>query len=145
MAALIRHSNERPEPLNVIGTEITILAARGDTNNMEVTLQRGDEGTGPPPHSHAWDESFFILDGAVSFTCEGETSVCEKGALVCVPAGTVHSFQYCEGGGEMLEFTGQGSMAAQMFNNVASEVPPGPLDPEHVVDVFNRNGVTVHV
>ena len=145
MTAIIRHAKDREEPLNVLGTNITILTSKSITQNLEVTHQSGEVGMGPPPHSHAWDETFYVLDGAVSFTCGGTTQLCEKGALVHVPAGTVHAFQYAEGGGEMLEFTGQGSNAATMFTNVSNEVPPGPPDLEHVENVLNNNGVTVHI
>ena len=145
MSAIVKHPHDRDSALDVLGTSITILASKETTKNMEVTHQSGEVGMGPPPHSHAWDESFYVLAGSVSFTCDGNSHLCEKGTLVYVPAGTVHSFQYGEGGGEMLEFTGQGSNAAQMFTNVSQEVPPGPPDFEHVTNVLNRNGVTVHV
>jgi hypothetical protein len=44
--------------LNVVGTSVTVLASNTETKAYEITLQQGDEGTGPPPHSHNWDESF---------------------------------------------------------------------------------------
>ena len=145
MTAIVRHAKDRGEVLNVLGTNITILTSKATTSNLEVTHQSGNEGMGPPPHSHAWDETFYVLEGTVLFTCDGITELCEKGTLVHVPAGTVHAFQYAVGGGEMLEFTGQGSNAATMFKNVSDEVPPGPPDVEHVESVLNNNGVTVHL
>ena len=39
--------------LNVIGTKVTVLASNTATQGYEITLQEGDEGTGPPPHSHS--------------------------------------------------------------------------------------------
>lgn len=145
MSGFVKHEKDRGEALDVLGTRITILASKESMDSGEVTLQSGTEGSGPPPHSHAWDESFYVLEGAVSFTCDGTTQLCRKGTLVHVPAGTVHSFQYASGGGEMLEFTGRGSNAVEMFSNVAAEVPPGPPDLEHVEKVLNENGVTVHI
>ena len=47
--------------LNVIGTKVTVLASNAATQAYEITLQKGDEGMGPPPHSHNWDESFYVI------------------------------------------------------------------------------------
>lgn len=142
---LISTPQDQQPAMNVIGTRVTVLASREDTNGQEVTLQSGEEGMGPPPHSHDWDESFYVLKGRVAFNCAGETLMCEAGTLVHVPAGTVHGFSYGPGGGEMLEFTGQTSHAAQMFRDLSREIPPGPPDIPRVVEVLNRNGVTVHM
>src|SRR5215470_19640925 len=76
--------------LNVLGIKVTVLASNAATQSYEVTLQQGDEGTGPPLHSHNWDESFFVLKGQVEFNCAGKTVMCMPGTLVHVPAGMVH-------------------------------------------------------
>ena len=34
--------------LNVLGTKVTVLASNAATQSYEITLQQGDEGTGPP-------------------------------------------------------------------------------------------------
>jgi len=128
--------------LDVLGTKVTVLASNAATQGYEITLQQGDEGTGPPPHSHDWDESFYILKGRVEFTCAGQTSMCTAGTLVHVPGGTVHAFSYGAGGGEMLELTGQGGLAAQAFTAVSTEIPPGPPDIAKAVKVFAQNGIT---
>ena len=135
--------NDHAPALTVLGTEVTVLASNTATQSYEITLQRGDEGTGPPPHSHDWDESFYVLKGKVEFTCAGRTVACMPGTLVHVPAGTVHGFCFGTGGGEMLELTGQGGLATQLFTAVSKEIPPGPPDIPKVVEVLKRNGVTV--
>ncbi len=38
--------------LNALGTKVTVLASNAATQAYEITLQQGDAGTGPPPHSH---------------------------------------------------------------------------------------------
>ena len=135
--------NDYNPPLNVLGTKVTVLASNTATQSYEITLQQGDEGTGPPPHSHNWDESFFILKGTVNFICDDKITTCTQGALVHVPAGTVHGFNYGVGGGEMLEFTGQGGTATQMFTAVNNEIPPGPPDIPKVLEVLRNNGVAI--
>ncbi|HET7909659.1 MAG TPA: cupin domain-containing protein [Nitrospira sp.] len=134
---------DRDPALNVLGTKVTVLASNTVTHSYEITLQQGDEGMGPPPHSHNWDESFYILNGQVVFTCGGKTVMCMPGTLVHVPAGTVHGFRYGAGGGQMLELTGQGGSATQMFTAIDKEIPPGPPDIPKVLEVLKQNGVTV--
>lgn len=128
--------------LDVLDTKITVLASKAATQSYEITLQRGDEGTGPPPHSHAWDEAFYVTKGSVEFIYGGKTATCLPGTLVHVPAGTVHGFRYGAGGGEMLEITGQGGRATQTFTAVSEEVGPGASEAE-VREVLGRNGVVV--
>jgi|KBSMisStandDraft_5_1062788.scaffolds.fasta_scaffold199759_4 quercetin dioxygenase-like cupin family protein len=135
---------DQHEPaLNVVGTQVTVLASNAATRSYGITLQRGDEGTGPPPHSHDWDEAFYVLAGEIHFLCDGKTYACKAGTLVHVPKGTTHGFSYGPGGGQMLEITGAGSLAAQMFTAVDSEIPVGPPDIPKLIDVLKRNGVTV--
>ena len=129
--------------LNVVGTEVTVLASNDATGGYGVTFQKGDEGTGPPPHSHDWDEAFFVISGSVDFSYGEKTMTAGAGTLVHLPAGTVHGFQYGAGGGEMLEITGPGSLAAKMFAAVDREIPPGPPDIPKIVKVLEKNGVTL--
>jgi len=90
--------DRRARALNVVGTQVTVLAANAATKSYGITLQQGDEGTGPPPHSHDWDEAFYVLRGEIHFVCDGEAHVCQPGTLVHIPRGTVHAFQYGKGG-----------------------------------------------
>ena len=136
---------DRRAALNVVGVQVTILASEEAIQDQEITVQSGPEGTGPPPHSHDWDETFYVTRGQVEFACGGEPALCPVGTLVHVPAGTVHSFRFGSGGGEMFEITGKGSHAAAMFSAVDRQIPPGPLDLEKAIGVLTENGVTVHV
>ena len=77
---------EQHEPaLNVVGTKVTVLAANAATQSYGITLQQGEEGTGPPPHSHDWDEAFYVLRGEILFQCDGKPYACRVGTLVHVP------------------------------------------------------------
>src|SRR6478752_4668788 len=143
MAAFVLTPDRRARPLNVVGTQVTVLAANTTTRSYGITLQQGDEGTGPPPHSHDWDEAFYVLSGEIRFLCDGEDHVCQPGTLVHIPRGTVHGFQYGKGGGQMLEITGENARAAQMFAAVDQASPSGPPDIPTLLQVLERNGVTV--
>src|SRR5262250_1074667 len=141
---ILKASDRRPA-LNVIGTTVTVLASESDIQDQQITVQSGDEGTGPPPHSHDWDESFYVTRGQIRFTCGGETAMCTAGTLVHVPAGTVHAFRYGPGGGEILEITGKRSHAIPMFTALDHEIPPGPPDLAKVIRVLDEHGVKVHM
>ena len=143
MRPFVLPPEQRERALNVLGTQVTVLASNTATQSYGITLQQGDEGTGPPPHRHDWDEAFFVLKGVIEFVCDGKVSTCTPGTLVHVPRGTVHGFTYGGGGGQMLEITGQGALAAQMFAAVDREIPVGPPDLPRVLEVLGRNGVTV--
>jgi quercetin dioxygenase-like cupin family protein len=142
---LVVKPSDRSAALSVIGTHVTVLVSAADSKSQQVTLQSGDEGTGPPPHSHDWDESFYVTKGQVQFFCAGQTTLCVAGTFVHVPAGTDHAFSYGPGGGEMLEVTGAGSRAIQMFTALDREIPPGPPDVPKVVQVAGEYGVTFRI
>jgi len=130
-------------PLDVLGARLTVLASNAATHSYEITRARADAGMGPPPHSHNWDESFFVLAGEVEFTCSCKTAVCPPGTLVHVPAGTVHSVRCVTDGCDMLELSGQGGRATQMFKALSREIAPGPPDVPKLLEVLGRSGVTV--
>lgn len=141
---VVKPQNYAPT-LSVVGTNVTVLASSHDTKGQEFTFQSGEKGMGPPLHSHNWDEAFFVLKGSIEFTCDGMKEMCTPGTLVFVPSGTIHAFKYGPDGGEMLEVTGAGSVATQMFTAVDNEIPPGSPDVEKIVGVLSKNGVTVHL
>lgn len=115
--------DQRPPALDVMGARITALAPETAMTDLQITYQTGEEGIGPPPHSHDWDETFFVIRGDVRFTCAGTTSNCNVGTLVHVPAGTTHAFSFGPGGGELLEITGRGSNAIGMFTAISRKGP----------------------
>ena len=142
--AIVLAPAQRSAPLEVLGTQITILTSAQDAGGREVTIQSGEEGTGPPPHSHVWDESFYVLSGQIAFTCDGDTVMCSEGTFVHVPAGCVHSFSYGPGGGLMLEIT-EGGRAAALFRKLSEKIPPGPPELPRIVEVLERNGARIHL
>jgi mannose-6-phosphate isomerase-like protein (cupin superfamily) len=51
-------------------------------------------GGGPPPHVHSReDEGFYILEGEITFTINGERVVATAGMFANMPVGTPHSFK----------------------------------------------------
>lgn len=141
--AFIVAPKDYDQALSVLGVRVSVLASNIATRGYEITLQEGEEGSGPPPHHHNWDESFFVVRGKVEISCEGNSTLCGPGTLAHLPAGTVHGYRFCAGGGQMLEISGPGGRAAEMFTNVNKEIPPGPPDLTKLLNVLSDNGVTV--
>ncbi len=132
-------------PLKVVGVDVTVLSEGDASHGMPVTRQIGSAGMGPPPHAHDWDEMFYVANGSVDFHFNGETTRCEAGSLVFVPAGSIHGFNFGPQGGEMLEMTGAGSQALKMFAAVDAEISPDEPDVPKLLGVLDRHGVSVHL
>jgi quercetin dioxygenase-like cupin family protein len=129
-------------PLDVVGEQITVLASGEATGGYEVFLQRGPEGSGPPPHSHPWDESFYVVKGEIDFGIGDEATTAMPGTLVHLPAGTVHWFRFGAGGGEMVSMTSRLG-ASRMFTDMAREVSSDNPDLGVLAEVGGRHGLKV--
>ena len=74
---------------------VEFLAQSADTPRFNLALieiqpHRG----GPPSHKHVdEDDSFYILEGELTFTVEGEEVVAGAGTFVLVPPGVEHTFR----------------------------------------------------
>ena len=130
-----------PRSLNVVGEKITVLASGDQTGSYEVFLQDGPPDTGPPPHSHPWDETFYIMKGDVQFSLGEDTQIATPGTLVHLPAGTVHWFRCGSEGALMLSVTSRKG-ASDVFAALDREIPPGPPDVAKIIEVISANGVT---
>jgi quercetin dioxygenase-like cupin family protein len=113
----------RPRVLSVVGERLTVLASAKQTEGYEIFLQQGDVGQGPPPHSHDWDESFYVISGEVEFGYGGEAMLAKPGTLVHLPAGTTHWFRFATKG-EMVSMTSREGASA-FFIDVDAKVPHG--------------------
>ena len=128
--------------LNIVGEHVTVLASGEATEGYEIFLQRGPEGSGPPPHSHPWDESFFVTQGQIDFGIGAESTTASPGTLVHLPAGTVHWFRFGQGGGEMLSMTSRLG-ASKLFTDLAREVAPVNPNLGKLAEVGARHGLKV--
>src|SRR5262245_30861882 len=129
-----------PPALDIVGERLTILASGEATQGYEVFLQKGPEGSGPPPHSHPWDESFYVIAGRIDFGIGDETTSAGPGGFVHLPAGTVHWFRFGKGGGEMLSMTSR-LAASRMFADMAREVAPVDPDLGQLAQIAARHGM----
>lgn len=131
-------------PLNVVGEHITVLASGAATGSYEIFLQEGPEGSGPIPHSHPWDESFFVTRGDVDFGIGDIRRTAVAGTLVHLPAGTTHWFRFRAGGAAMISMTSRLG-ASRMFAEMDREIAPDRPDVEKLVAIAVRHGLTASI
>ena len=141
--AFFTNAHEQGRPLNVVGEHITVLASGETTGSYEVFIQEGPAGSGPIPHTHPWDESFFVIRGVVDFSVNGsDLRPARTGDLVHVPAGTPHWFRWSQGGGAMLSMTSRLG-ASRLFADIDREIAPDKPDVETLIAIALRNGLTL--
>lgn len=127
--------------LRAVGDEITVLQSGG---NFEVFELSGPAESGPPPHAHPWDESYYVLEGRVAVTCGDEQATFGPGQFATVPAGTVHTYRIESPTAKVLVMT-SGARAAAFFADLDANAPSGPPTPATlpaVIEVARRNGIT---
>jgi quercetin dioxygenase-like cupin family protein len=79
----------------VVGDIYRFLATGKETNGNYATFEAlVPPGGGPPPHVHSREEeSFYVLEGEITFTVNGERIVATAGAFANIPVGTPHAFK----------------------------------------------------
>ncbi len=131
-----------PNPLKLVGEQITVLASGAQTGSYEIFLQAGPENSGPPPHNHPWDESFYVIKGEIAFGIDGSETTAVPGTLVHLPAGTTHWFRFGKGGGEMISMTSREG-ASKLFTDLDREIAPDNPDLGKLIEVARRYGLAV--
>lgn len=81
--------------ITVVGDVYRFLITGEDTNGMYATWEAVVQpGGGPPPHVHSREEEgFYVLEGEITFTVNGERIVAGPGTFANMPVGTPHSFK----------------------------------------------------
>ncbi len=79
----------------VVGDVYRFLATGEDTNGKYAMWEAiVPPGGGPPPHVHSREEeSFYILEGEITFMIGDERVVATAGMFANMPVGTPHSFK----------------------------------------------------
>ena len=81
-----------------VGCMFTILAnARETGGQFGLVESLSPKGTEPPRHIHSWeDETFYVLEGEITFYIGDKTYAAHHGAFVSAPRGVPHSYQPVE-------------------------------------------------
>lgn len=140
--AIVVTSASAPRALNIVGEQITVLASGAQTGSYEIFHEAGPEGSGPPPHSHPWDEAFYVTKGEIAFGIGDRELTAQPGTLVHLPAGTTHWFRFGKGGGEMVSVTSREG-ASHMFADFDREVSPENPDIGKLIELGRPYGLAV--
>jgi quercetin dioxygenase-like cupin family protein len=105
---VLKHTKEG-HTIAVVGDVYRFLATGEDTNGKYALWEAiVPPGGGPPLHVHSREEEgFYILEGEITFTINGERVVATAGMFANMAVGTPHSFK------------NEGSKPAKMLISVA--------------------------
>ena len=106
-------------------------------------LQEGPEGAGPPPHVHAWDESYYVLEGAIEVLSGDHMQTVKEGEFMFVPGGTAHMFRIKTAWARFLSFNSGGGAAA-FFRDIDRTVGD-TLDIATTIATFDKVRAAVFV
>ncbi|MGD9701325.1 MAG: cupin domain-containing protein [Acidimicrobiia bacterium] len=127
--------------LSVVGDTVTVLQ---QADGFELFRLDGAKDSGPPPHSHPWDETYFVLDGEVEVMLDGESAVHGPEDSFHVPAGGLHTFRIASPTAAFLVVT-SGDRAGAFFADLDANVAHGAPNDETlpgIIDVAKRNGLS---
>ncbi len=91
---ILRQPNEG-QTVAVVGDVYRFMATGDDTDGryaMFETVVR--PGGGPPPHIHSREEeSFYVVEGEITFQVGDQRIVAKAGTFANMPVGSLHSFR----------------------------------------------------
>ena len=93
-----------------LGTRMTVKATAESTGGTFGLIDvRLAAGFSPPLHiHHREDESFWILEGTLTFVCAGQTYPTGPGSFIYLPRDLPHTFRVDEGPARVLELVQPG-------------------------------------
>lgn len=138
------------------GDRVTYKATSAETDGAYFCFEVSTTpGFGPPLHTHAYRELFYVLEGSYEFTLqrgdELETIVGEAGTSVAVPPNVPHTFKNTSDAPARLLFVHQPAALEEFFEEFGVPVPAGeevpadvePPDFAAMSAALERNGVRI--
>ena len=141
--------------VGVVGDTYRFLATGEDTGG-KYALWEADvpPGGGPPPHVHSREEEgFYVLEGEITFTVNGERVVATAGTFANMPVGTPHSFKNESDRPARMLISVAPAGLEQMFFEVGvpldegatTALPPTKAEIERMLAAAPRYGVEIKV
>lgn len=133
--------NGQVQALSVLGTEVRFLCEADATGSawslMEVIMPRD---SGPPLHTHDWDEAYYIIEGEVQFSIGAQSVLATAGDFLYTPAGIPHGFHGASERARML-ILDVPAHAGKFFKDVNREVTELPRQLSKLIEIGARNGI----
>ena len=152
-AQLIHQTPGTGKTYSAVGDKYVYLATGEQTGGAYCLMEAiVPPGGGPPPHYHTREEeTFYVLEGEITFTVDDRTVIGGPGAFVQIPRGTPHAFknqsastarmlvQCVPAGFErfMAEF------ATELPSPTAPPLPPAPAEIEKLLAVAPGYGIVL--
>jgi quercetin dioxygenase-like cupin family protein len=124
----------------VLGETLRPVLTNAMGSSIEIFDTTGAPGGGPPPHTHHWEELYYVLSGEMDVHIDGATTRLGAGSIAHVPAGVPHGYTTLDDT-HFLTIVTKGN-ASKFFKQVATEVEMNPPDVEGVLRVGAQNGIT---
>ena len=150
----LRKPNEG-RTIGVVGDVYRFLATGEDTNgNYAMWEAIVPPGGGPPPHVHSREEeSFYILEGEITFQIGDERVVATAGMFANMSVGTPHSFKNESGKPAKMLISVAPAGLEKMFFEVGVPVtqgavstpPPTKEEIEKLLAVAPKYGIEIRV
>jgi mannose-6-phosphate isomerase-like protein (cupin superfamily) len=138
LAAVMAH--DEGKPLMVLGDQVRVRArAHGDAYAV---AEVDSQNAGPPLHRHDWDETYFVLSGAMEVQVGGRIVHASTGMSIHIPGGTPHSYSTRETSGCRFLAVISPGVAVDFFEELHNVTAAGQADMATVMAVAKRYGVT---
>lgn len=124
---VVRPGEGRSVDLGVVSMRV-LADSEAVTGGPFTLAEFSGAGAGPwtVPHVHrGFEESFFILDGAFSFTIGEEVHEATAGMYLLVPRDTKHAITAADGGGRFLTLMVPGGLEKMFFE--LGTLPPNAI------------------
>jgi quercetin dioxygenase-like cupin family protein len=139
------------KPIWFLGGLMTVKASGAETGGALTALENLlPAGFATPLHVHRdADEPYYVLEGEVTFYCEGKAYLAKPGSFLFLPRGVPHAFRVSEAGpAKLLILTlpsgfedfveAAGTQATQ------PELPPAaPIDVSTLPETAARHGIDI--
>lgn len=130
----------RHAPLQVLGDRVQPLVVADDLAGYELFEVSTPQDSGPPPHSHPWSETFYVLEGEIVFELERDTHRAGPGAVVLVPANVQHTYRVLSPRARFLALNSPAGAHA-FFAQLHERVRTMPDDLPALVEVAKAHGL----
>jgi quercetin dioxygenase-like cupin family protein len=132
-----------------------LLGSKDTANTLSLVELIGAPGSGPGPHLDPWRESFFVLDGELTFRVEDDgavrTLIAHPGDAVSIPQGVGHAFRVTSAAPARYLIASAPAGIDAFFADAGEPVPqavlpsdPPPFDRERLRAAFARHGLSPH-
>jgi quercetin dioxygenase-like cupin family protein len=139
----------------VVGDVYRFLAVGDETDGRYAMWEAVvPPGGGPPPHVHSREEEgFYVLEGEITLTVNGQRVVATAGTFANMPVGTPHSFRNeSDRPAKMLIFVAPAGLEQMFFEvgvplaeGATTAAPPTKDEIEKLLAVAPKYGIEIRL